>query len=282
MWEVVKDACIDGLKVLPFLFLIYVLMEVIENAQKKESIEKALSGAGAPIVASILGVIPECGFAVATAKLYEKRLIKTGTLVATFLAVSDEGLIVLISSGVNATDILFFIAIKVVYAIIIGEILNLIFAKKDKEHICPQKDDCIECGEHHEKAWDKYFFHPLFHTIKTGVFVILLNFIFGTIIYYIGEEKFYEFLGKNKYFQPLFASLIGLIPNCASSIVIATSYVRGAIGFSALIAGLSANAGLGIVILLKNKDTVKRGFIVLMLTFFSALILGYATMPFFK
>ena len=279
MWDVIVDALLDGLKVMPFLFLIYVLMEVIENARDKEKIEHALSGKGAPIMAALLGTIPECGFAVATAKLYDKKLIRTGTLIAAFLAVSDEGLIVLVSSGVKITSILLFVGIKVVYAIIVGEILNRLLARRDEAHICPEKDDCIECGEHHAKFWDKYIFHPLFHTVKTWIFIVILNIIFGTIIHFIGEDNLNAFLNKNIYFQPLFASIIGLIPNCASSIVIAQAYVSGAITFSALLAGLSANAGLGIIILLRSKENVKKSVFILLTMFILALILGYATLP---
>ena len=279
MWNVVLDALTDGVKVLPFLFLIYVLMEMIENARNKEKIEKALSGAGAPVMASFLGVVPECGFAVATAKLYDKGLIKTGTLVAAFLAASDEGLIVLVSSGVKLTELLTFIGIKVIYAVLVGELLNILFRKKDEAHVCPEKDDCIECGEHHARPWDKYLLHPLFHAAKTDLFIIALNFAFGLIIYFIGEDRFYAFLGDNVYFQPIFATLVGLIPNCASSILIAQSFVRGAISFSALLAGLSSNAGLGILILLKDKKNVKKSLVILLSLFVASLVLGYATMP---
>ena len=278
MWDVVLDALTDGVKVLPFLFLIHVLMEVIENARNKEKIEKALSGAGAPVMASLLGVVPECGFAVATAKLYDKGLIKTGTLVAAFLAASDEGLIVLVSSGVKFAEIITFIGIKVIYAVLVGELLNILFRKKDEAHVCPEKDDCIECGEHHAKPWDKYLLHPLFHAAKTDLFIIALNFAFGLIIHFIGEDRFYAFLGDNVYFQPLLATIVGLIPNCASSILIAQSFVRGAISFSALLAGLSSNAGLGILILLKDKKNVKKSLFILLSLFVASLVLGYATM----
>lgn len=279
MLDVILDALVDGLKVLPFLFLIYVLMELIESAKNKDKIEKALIGPAAPIVAGLTGIIPECGFAVATAKLYDKRLIKTGTLVAAFLAVSDEGLIVLISSGVSIGTVAIFAAIKAAYAILIGEIVNFAFAKFDVGHVCPHSGDCIECGEHHEKPWDRYLLHPLFHTAKTALYVIAFNLVFGFAIYFIGESRLYAFLDNNAYFQPLFCVLVGLIPNCASSVVIAQSYVRGAIGFSSLLAGLSANAGLGMLILLKDKTNVKRNVIILLVLTVSALIIGYAALP---
>lgn len=279
MSEVVLDAFIDGLKVLPFLFLIYLLMELIESARNKDKIEKALSGAGAPVMAGFLGIVPECGFAVAAAKLYDKRLIKIGTLVAAFLAVSDEGLIVLVSLGVNFVTILTFVAVKVVYAVFVGEIVNFLFAKKDESHVCPAEGVCIECGEHHEKPWDKFLLHPLFHTVKTGLYIIFFNLVFGFLIRFIGEERFYAFLGDNVYYQPLFAALVGLIPNCASSIVIAQAYAGGALSFAALLSGLSANAGLGMLILFNNRKKFKRNVAVPAIVFIAALVLGYATLP---
>lgn len=279
MLDVILDALVDGLKVLPFLFLIYVLMELIESAKNKEKIEKALAGPAAPVVAGLTGIIPECGFAVASAKLYDKRLIKTGTLVAAFLAVSDEGLIVLISAGVSAVTVAIFAAIKAAYAIFVGEIVNFAFSKFDAEHVCPHNGDCIECGEHHEKPWDRFLLHPLFHTAKTALYVIAFNLVFGFAIHLIGENRLYAFLDNNVYFQPLFSVLVGLIPNCASSIVIAQSYVRGALGFSAMLVGLSANAGLGMLILLKDKNNVKRNVIILLILLISALAIGYAALP---
>lgn len=277
MKEIFIDACLDSLKVFPFLLLIYVLMEIIESAKSKEKIEKVLSGNAAPVFAGFLGAIPECGFSVMCAKLYDKGLITLGTLIAAFVSVSDEGLIILISSAAPAKDIFLLLGIKIVYAIAAGETINVVLRllKKNSDHVCPEDGDCIECGERHEKFWDKFLLHPLFHAGKTFCYVFAFNLVLGLIIYLLGEENLAAFMEKSVWAQPALSSVIGLIPNCASSIVITKAYLSGMISFSALAAGLSANAGVGIIILFKGGKNIKKALVVAGLQFLLAVLLGY-------
>ena len=275
MWDVLLDAFLDSIKIFPFILLIYILMETIEHAGHKENIERILGGPFAPAVAGFLGAVPECGFAVMCAKLYDKGLIKTGTLIAAFLSISDEGLIILITEGASATDILLLLGVKILYAIAVGEALNLLFVKKDAAHICPEKDDCIECGAHHEKNFDKFFLHPLTHTVKTFIYVLVINFALGTVIYLVTEESITAFMDKSVLLQPLIASLIGLIPNCGSSIILAKAFTGNILSFAGLIAGLSANSGIGILILLKSKTNYRKAFMIMGLQYILAVILGY-------
>ena len=275
MWDILLDAFLDSLKIFPFILLIYILMETIEHAGKKESIERILGGPFAPAVAGFLGAVPECGFAVMCAKLYDKGLIKIGTLIAAFLSISDEGLIILISEGAKATDILLLLGTKIVYAIAVGELLNLFLTNKDVAHICPERDNCIECGAHHEKNFEIYFLHPLTHAIKTFIYVLVINFVLGTVIYLVTEESITAFMGKSTLLQPLIASLIGLIPNCGSSIILAKAFTGNILNFAGLIAGLSANSGIGILILLKSKTNYRKAFMIMGLQYLLAIILGY-------
>lgn len=281
MWDILLDAILDSLKIFPFILLIYILMEVIENARSKESIERILSGPFAPVIAGALGAVPECGFAVCLAKLYDKGLVKIGTLIAAFLAISDEGLIFLITGGAKATDILLFIGIKTVYAIVVGTVLNLLLLKKGSAHVCPQKDDCIECGEHHEKKLDKYLLHPLWHAVKIFIYVLVINFALGLTLYFIGEENIKSFMDNSAPLQPLFAAIIGLIPNCGSSILLAQAFNEGVLGFAGLVAGLSANSGIGILILLKSRKSFVKAFLIIGLQFILALIIGYIVLGFY-
>ena len=276
MWDVVSDAALDGLKIFPFIFLIYILMEIIENAKRKESIERILGGPFAPAVAGALGAVPECGFAVMCAKLYDKGLIKIGTLIAAFISISDEGVIILAAGGAAPTSVFAVIGIKIVYAITVGEIVNLLLGRKDAAHVCPEKDDCIECGAHHEKNVDKYFLHPLTHALKTLAYVLVINFALGTVIYLVGEENITAFINKSYVVQPLITSLIGLIPNCGASIILAKAFTDGILSFAGLMAGLSANAGIGILILFKNRKNFGKAFMVMGLQYVAAVILGYA------
>ena len=278
MWDVLLDAIIDGAKIFPFIFLIYVLMEIIEHAKGKENIERILSGPFAPAVAGVLGAVPECGFAVMCAKLYDKGLIKIGTIIAAFIAISDEGVIILLTDGAKVSDVVLLMVIKTVYAIIAGTIINALLSKKDAVHVCPETDDCIECGAHHEKGFDKYFLHPLKHAVIILVYVVIINFALGVAMYFIGENKITEFMDKSAVLQPVIAPLIGLIPNCGSSIILAKAYTTEILGFSGLIAGLVANAGIGVLILLKSKNTFQKAFLIIGLMYLLGAILGYAVM----
>lgn len=280
MWNVTVEALLDSVKIFPFILLIYVIMEIIENAKNKESVERILSGPFAPAVAGALGAVPECGFAVMCAKLYDKGLIKIGTLMAAFISISDEGVIILLTGGAKWTSVLLVIGIKIVYAIAVGEAVNLLFARKDAAHVCPAKDDCIECGEHHEKGFDKYFLHPLTHALKTFVYVLLINFALGTIMFLVGEDTLTAFMNKSYAVQPLIASLVGLIPNCGSSIILAEAYTSGILGFSGLMAGLSANAGIGVLILIRNGKNLKKALLIIGLQYLFAVALGYIVMGF--
>lgn len=278
MTDVISDALIDSIKTFPFILLIYILMELIESARSKEKIERALSGSAAPVAAGLLGAVPECGFSVMCAKLFDEGLIKPGTLIAALLSVSDEGLIVLLSSGMPARDAVLFLAVKILYAVLAGMAINFLFAKKVPEHVCPEKNCCIECGSRHENPWDRFFLHPLSHAVKTFLYVLLLSFVLGLAIWGIGEESFTAFMEKSAGVQPLIAALIGLIPNCAASILIAQTYMSGVLTFPALLAGLCSSAGLGLIILYKNGKKIKRNLAVTAGLFVSALILGYFTL----
>lgn len=274
MWDVILDALKDSLIVIPFVFLIYFLMELIEGLKSKNKIEKALSGKFAPLVAGATGIIPECGFSVMCAKLYDGGLITAGTLVAAFLSTSDEGLVVLISSGVSVWEILTLVGVKFAYAAIIGFIVNAAFKNLNVTHVCPEENKCEECGEEAESLIDRLLFHPLKHTLVTFIYIFAVNLLFGIIFYFFGES-IKTFLQGSVYFQPLAAGLIGLIPNCGSSIVITEAYTSGVLSFAGLVSGLSANSGVGILMIFRDKKTRKKGLAILAITVVSAIVLGY-------
>lgn len=280
MLDVLLDALLDSAKAFPFIFLIYLLMEVLENVKSREKIEKSLTSGYAPVVASLTGIVPECGFSVMCAKLFDKGLIKIGTLISAFIATSDEGLIILISNGTSITDILLVVLIKILFAILVGGLINIVLKKYDNIHMCSKHGECIECGEEQKGFLHKYILHPLLHAVKVFIYLLVANVIFGLIIYFISEENFIEFINQNLYLQPIVSSLIGLIPNCASSIIIASAYTKGAISMGGLIAGLSANAGMGMIIIFRNKKNWKSGCAILTTLFLSGIAVGYLTLLF--
>lgn len=276
--EVLKHALKDGLTVFPFLVLVYLLMEILESLNNKSKIEKALSGKFAPLVSAGVGLVPECGFSVLCAKLYNSGLIGVGTLISAFIATSDEGLVVLLSGGANALDVIVLFLIKFVFAVIFGVIINRAFLSLKITHVCPDEGQCLECGEHYEKFVDRFVFHPLYHALKTFIFILAFNIILGYVIELVGQDSLIKFIDGSEFLQPLFSSLVGLIPNCASSILLSQGYLTGVITFSGLTAGLSANAGVGILLLFKNKNSIKRALLIIAILLICSLIIGYVTL----
>lgn len=274
--EILIDAGKDSLIVFPFLFAVYMLMEIIESAKNKERIESFLSSGSAPFIATAGGIIPECGFSVMCAKLYDKGLIRIGTLIAAFLATSDEGLIVLIANG-NVKAFWFVILWKLVFATFIGFLLNACLTKLDNKHVCAQHGECIECGEYQEGIFHKFVAHPFYHAAKTFIYIFAVNLIFGALFTVIGEEAIYSAMQKSKAFEPLFASLFGIIPNCASSIILARAFSLNVISFAGLISGLAVNSGVGLLVLFKNKDKLKNNLSIVLILYLAGVVLGYLT-----
>ena len=170
------------------------------------------------------------------------------------------------------------ILIKVVIGMAIGLGIDLIYRKQEiVEH--EEEFEDVTCEEHHHAhvKIHKYLIHPLIHSLEIFVYVLVINISLGLIIASVGEENFTNFIVTNGYLAPLFGSLIGLIPNCASSVLLSELFIGGNLSFGALVAGLLVNSGLGIMILLKSKKTLKSAFIILGICFITAIIVGYIT-----
>ena len=290
IWENTQHAFWDTLPLLPWLLLIYVVLQLLENKTNLAGSNR-LGGRLGPVIGSATGLIPQCGFSVLAAKLYEQKYITVGTLLAIFLSTSDEAFIIMLSSGsANAAiSVLSMIAVKVVLGTAIGyavdgflkligrgqvrlqarsidtvtgvkkpETVHEIFMVRYFEEM-GAVDGC-SCGRPHEegKPFRTYVIGPILHALKIAALMFGFNFLMGIIIHFIGEDNFAAFMQGNLYLQPLLVCLVGLIPNCASSVFITTAYLEGTIAFGSCVAGLCANAGLGFVVLLKNTRRWKR------------------------
>ncbi len=278
MLELVFEAIKGSFEFLPYLFLIYVLIEIFENARSKAKIERALAGPYAPIVGAASGLVPECGFSIMSAKLFDKGFIQMGTLIAVFLATSDEGIIVLISGGAPILDIVNLVLWKFAWATLIGTLLNIFISKLDNPRKATQNGECSECGASHESGFEKFVIHPFCHAATTFLIIIVEEVVLALLIYFIGENNLYAFVNKNVIFQPLVASVVGLIPTCASSIIISQSYLNGILGFSGLLAGLSTNAGLGVMMLVKSRRSYKKAIYVFLILYLAGVSAGYLSM----
>ena len=267
MLDIVIDTIIDLLKIIPFLFVAFLLMEYLEHSiSKKRNILKD-SKLG-PVIGSILGVIPQCGFSVMATNLFSAKNITMGTLIAIYLSTSDEMLPILITNKVSFKLIITILLIKVITGIIFGYLIDLIFRKKYKVKkdlpIC-KRDEC-----HCEKG---IFKSSIIHTLKISLYILLTTFILNTLVYLIGEDTISKILLKNSFFGPFLASLVGLIPNCSASIILTELYLSGVITTGMLIGGLLTGAGIGILVLFKvNKDKKENLFILLSIYLIGVLI----------
>ena len=256
----------DSALVLPFLFLTYVLIEFVQRKANFINDGKFLTGKLSPLYGSALGLFPQCGFSVMSAKLYESGLIKGGTLLAVFIATSDEAFALLLTNG-KILPLITLLFLKFVLAIIVGFSVNafikrtLIIRYKGSYNL-KHEDYCRQCGSaQNATKVQAFLLYPLLHAVKTFAFVLAVNFVFGLLIHLIGEDNIISFMETNALLQPIVCSLIGLIPNCASSILITQLYVKGGILFGSMFAGLSANAGIGLAIILKSRSKLKASLI---------------------
>ncbi len=277
MWEIVLDAFLDTLKVFPFLVVIYILIEFIEQKTSFTRNHKILQGNLAPLIGSATGLVPQCGFSVMAAKLYDKGLIRTGTFLAVLLSTSDEALIILLSSGQNAMYVMPVIVIKLIIGVGVGYLVNFIFTAEKLQEAGPEEIHAYSCGREHEGKSDfkVFFLNPLLHSLLIAFYLLVVNLIFGFIIEAVGEDKIASSLMiGGAYWQPFITALIGLIPNCASSVVITQVFIDKGILFGSCIAGLCANAGLGLVVLFRNTKKIKRNIVFVITLYLISAVAG--------
>lgn len=255
MLDVLTDTAIDSIKLLPFLFVAYLIMEYIEHKtseRSKKVIQK--SGKFGPFLGSILGIFPQCGFSAMAANLYAGRIITLGTLIAIFLSTSDEMLPILLSEAVPVDVILKILGIKLVIGMIAGCIIDFVLRKLIKN----EKEDKIAevCEHEHCHCEEGGILKSSFkHTISVFIYIFIISFILNTVIHIIGEDNLANFVLNKPILGPVIAGVIGLIPNCASSVLLTQLYLSGVISVATMISGLLVGAGVGILILCKvNKD----------------------------
>lgn len=328
MWEIILDSIIDSLKILPFVFVIYIIIELIENkSATKIKTTRLLSNKYAPLFGATIGVVPQCGFSVVATKLYQEGYILAGTLLSVYIATSDEAIPIMLSSAVSDVKVLGLvwqvILIKFLFAIVVGFVVNFFLRKRtlntfegqnieqkhhhEKETVnktnsisvnstqdivsnktnsqtetvdCIKENDDVDIGCcHHEIAEQKGFWgfikHPLIHSVKIFAYVLIVNVIFGIIInYWIGIDNLAKFMVSVNLLQPFVVGLIGLIPNCASSVVITQLLINNTISLGAGVAGLAVNSGIALAVLFSDKAKIKSNLLLLAILYFSCCLLG--------
>lgn len=257
--DIFLEACMDTLKLLPFLFLTYILLEWLEHktgSRTQAMIRRA--GKAGPFIGGVLGVFPQCGFSAAAANLYSSGLITAGALVAVFLSTSDEMLPILLSEAVPITVILKILAIKVVFAINAGLFLDFLYHGVLRKEI-RYKNIHTMCESEHCKCEEGIFISALRHTIRITVFIFVATLVLEVLLEGVGEEKIFGMVSNYPILGEAIAGLIGLIPNCAPSVILTQMYIENVIGLGPMMAGLFVNAGVGILVLCRmNKRHTKQ------------------------
>ncbi|MBP7055445.1 MAG: arsenic efflux protein [Candidatus Omnitrophica bacterium] len=264
------DAFFDSVRLLPFLALVYFLVGFFEYRYGDRVSHYIMRlGILGPVAGALFGCIPQCGFSVVASALYVKRLISTGTLIAVFLSTSDEAIPVLLSMPHKASMVAVLILIKVVIAVAVGISVDYIirsFVKSSASSGVPVETSygdamtghsgCCSHGLHDKPSrLNALLLHPLLHTVKIFLFLFVLTAILNFSIEIVGRQKFESIFLEGSLFQPVFASMVGLIPNCFASVFLAQLFADGVISFGSLVAGLCSGAGLGLLVLIRdNKD----------------------------
>lgn len=252
MKDILADAGGDALRMLPFLFVAFLVIEALEHYSTDftrrvlTKVEKA-----GPVVGALAGCIPQCGFSVAAANLYAGGIISVGTLLSVFIATSDEAVLIMLGNPGRGKEVFGLLGTKIVLAILAGYVADLFF----KRYISTEKEDgalCAHCGCHEHNAG---IFKPaLNHTVKISIYLFVFTVALNLCIELVGVERLSDYLLGDTWFQPAVTALVGLIPNCAASVILTQAYLSGAISFASVIAGLCSGAGIGLIVLCKVNE----------------------------
>lgn len=279
MFDVLADSALDLLKTLPILALVYTLLYWVENRMRTTPALLEQAARFGPLCGALAGSVPQCGFSAAASALFLDGCLAPATLVAVFLATSDEALPVLLSGGAGAADALRLLAVKILLAAAGGYLLRLTVLKKrsgfsGRLAVQAGPDGCTCCEGGAVQS-------VLGRTLKTALLLFLVLVLFNTAVSFIGEARISALLLSGSALQPVLCATIGLVPSCAISVLLAELYTSGAIGFGSMVAGLSTGAGFGYMILLSDRSQRKSALQIIVLTWGLAVVGGIAAQTVF-
>ncbi len=276
MWSILRDTLVDTLRMIPLLLGIYLVLEYIEARWQQRmvrTVERA--GHAGPVLAALGGSVPQCGFSIMASALYAQRLMSMGTIVAVYLATSDEALPILLSRPGNAHTVMILVATKILLAVLGGYLVDVFMQRENArrlatcqnhqqaeslaEQVGQQRCTCSEtrasCEHEHGEplSWPEVIRSALRHTAQITAFIFLASCLIGFAIAGIGQADLARILLGHTMLQPVLAALIGLIPNCAASVAITELYLKGVLSFGSTIAGLGAAGGLGLLVLVREN-----------------------------
>ena len=268
MLEVIQDTLLDTIKLLPFLFVAFLIIEFIEHklSNKQENIISK-SGKLGPIVGALLGAVPQCGFSVLATNLYVTRIISLGSLISIYLSTSDELIPLMISHNAPITKILSIVLIKVVIGMISGFLIDLLIRKTTKSDFVLCEDEDCDCDHSIIKS-------SLIHTLKIAFFILIITFLINILFHYVNLSFLESALKNNKILTPFIASLIGLIPNCASSVMISELYLNNLISLGTTLSGLLTGSGVAIMVLVRKNKNISENLFIIGLIYIIGVIWG--------
>lgn len=273
MIDIILETIIDSIKLLPFLFITYLIMEYIEHKTKektKETIKK--SGKIGPLVGSILGVFPQCGFSVSATNLYAARVITLGTLISVYLSTSDEMLPIFISEAVPIDVILKILGIKVLIGMIAGFAIDFVLRLRNKDK---EEEKIVDlCEKDHCHCENGIIKSSLKHTLNIFIFILIISLIMHIAIHLIGEDAIASIILNKPIIGSIIAGLIGLIPNCAASVILTQMYLENLISVATMMSGLLVGAGVGLAVLFKTNKGIKENLKIVGLLYVIGVISG--------
>ncbi len=272
--HVVHHAIEDSIMILPFLFITYLVMEYLEEKMNAKTVAvlKKTEKSG-PVWGALLGMLPQCGFSASASNLYAGRMITVGTLLAVYLSTSDEMLPMMLAASVEAGFIIKVVLLKAVIGMVAGILIDFIWqtvlqhkkGEPDIHHFC-EHEHC-ECGH-------GIFLPALKHTLKIWFFIFLVTIVLNFAIEMVGTEALSDFILNKPVIGELLAGIIGLIPNCAASVVITQLFLDGLIPFGTMMAGLLVGAGVGVLILLRVNEDKKDTFMIIGMLYIIGVVAG--------
>ena len=281
--EFVFDALKDSLSLVPFLFVIFIFIEVFEHyfSHKVKDFVKYSKGIG-PVIGALAAVVPQCGFSVIASTLYIRKFISIGTLLAVYIATSDEAIPVLLAKPQYYKQMVAIVLIKCILAIVTGYVIDFVYEKifKKKQKLSDeeayieenQKGCCGHCIK--ERKRDRFIFHPLMHTAHIWLFIFIVCLVLNWLFMKFGIDNIQNYMLQNSVLQPIITGIIGLIPNCAVSVIITMMFINGVITIGSAISGLSSSAGLGLLVLIQKNESRKNTVFVILTLLAVSIVAG--------
>ena len=278
--EILLHTLLDTLKIVPFLFLTYMFMEFLEHKSGNAAEEwLRRSGKVGPFAGAILGAFPQCGFSAAATGFYTGRIITTGTLIAIWLSTSDEMLPILIAGGAPFRLVIKVISFKICVGVICGFSIDLVSKAWRKRKNSPEKTPCIEefCEREGCRCNEKFWVSALRHTLSITLFVLIFTFVLNLVIHGIGEDKLAALVLDKPILCNILAATVGLIPNCAASIVLTDLYLDGIISIGSMLSGLLVGAGVGVALLFRNNRPLRDSIRIVAILWCIGVLVGIIT-----